>query len=205
VELLFQFTVSELKLELAYRFLEFLGVTLPRRKSSKDSYNQQRIQYTEEIRDIFNVLSGKYSSWEYEREITDPSMISFIRGVFSLMSKVYPADMYLPLAYIMFEGKHDIENARKLAKSLLFNQRMNLVLWNGYAQLEKKSSKLDDARKVYSTALSTQHSLPPEFKAEAPLLFRSYAELELGICFMLLLMLIVVKSKGIMLQHCIYC
>ncbi|CAG8460298.1 12938_t:CDS:10 [Ambispora leptoticha] len=67
---------------------------------------------------------------------------------------------------------------RKLAKELLKTDRMNLVLWNGYAQLEKSRNNISEARKVYLTALSMYRSFPEQYQLHAPLLHRMFAEME---------------------------
>jgi hypothetical protein len=177
---LFQFTCEDLKRELAFRFIEFLGVAcLPPRASSNDSYRQQKILNMEEIGDIFEIIISKKANWTSERTVTEPTLVEFIRSLFAQLSKFYPSDTTYNIAYMSFEQTYNINSARQLARTLLKSNQHDLLLWNQYAQLEKKAGKKDEARRVYSTALSMHYQLPPKFQADAPFLFRSYAEMEL--------------------------
>jgi hypothetical protein len=77
---LFQFTCEDIKMELMYRFIEFLGVSnLTYRVSSNDPYRQQRILYMEEVGDIFEVLVAKKASWQNDKPIKEPSLVEFVR------------------------------------------------------------------------------------------------------------------------------
>ncbi|KAG0224175.1 hypothetical protein BGW42_005299 [Actinomortierella wolfii] len=67
---------------------------------------------------------------------------------------------------------------QKMAKKLLKHDRMDLELWNAYAQMEKSFGRIAEARRVYITALSMYTSFPDEYQNRAPLLYRSFAELE---------------------------
>ncbi|KAF9159142.1 hypothetical protein DFQ26_006871 [Actinomortierella ambigua] len=67
---------------------------------------------------------------------------------------------------------------QKMAKKLLKRDRMDLELWNAYAQMEKAFGRVAEARNIYITALSMYKSFPAEHQVRAPLLYRSFAELE---------------------------
>ncbi|CAG8472282.1 6023_t:CDS:2 [Acaulospora colombiana] len=56
---------------------------------------------------------------------------------------------------------------------------MNLALWNGYAQIERSSNRISEARKVYAGALGRYRSFPEQFRSNAPLLYHSYAKMEI--------------------------
>lgn len=176
---LFRFTCSELKFELLYRFLEFLGLYLPNRFSSNDPYLRQKAQDIDEISAIFDVLITKKQAWENERPIDDSTIAAFTRNVLALAHKAEPKETKLGLAYLSFERLYDLNNARSIAKNILSINKNDLRLWNGYAQMEKKALKLDKARQVYITALSLLQTLPSDSQMDANLLFRSFAELEL--------------------------
>ncbi|CAG8634239.1 9753_t:CDS:2, partial [Diversispora eburnea] len=57
--------------------------------------------------------------------------------------------------------------------------QMNLTLWNGFAQAEASSNKIAEARKVYLGALAQYRTFPIQFRFDAPLLHRTFAEMEI--------------------------
>lgn len=73
-------------------------------------------------------------------------------------------------------------SAVKLAKTILADHRDSLALWDGYARLERQRGKLDDARKVYVTALSLSSdevkSMSAEGRGEAWVLWKGWVEME---------------------------
>ncbi|KAI8918519.1 NRDE-2, necessary for RNA interference-domain-containing protein [Powellomyces hirtus] len=103
----------------------------------------------------------------------------FIRNVLLQCSAMSaPIPDALPLL-LTFEKEFGIKSAQKTAKSLLKTDRMNLALWNTYAQLDVVRGKPAEARKVYETALMSYHSFPEAHRAEAPILYQMLAEMEL--------------------------
>ncbi|KAI9334132.1 NRDE-2, necessary for RNA interference-domain-containing protein [Obelidium mucronatum] len=72
-----------------------------------------------------------------------------------------------------------VKAALKLGKSMLKEERMNLSLWAFYAGLEAGRGKLDEARKIFQTALSAYRTFPPENQHDAVLLYVAYTELEM--------------------------
>ena len=53
------------------------------------------------------------------------------RNVLSLAIRAFPSNVDLATTYISFEAMHDVHKARKLAKELLKQNRLDLRLWNG--------------------------------------------------------------------------
>ncbi|KAG0208757.1 hypothetical protein BGX28_000378 [Mortierella sp. GBA30] len=86
----------------------------------------------------------------------------------------------LSIYHLMYETMDTLSasKSQKLAKKYLKADRMDLALWNSYAQAEKALGRISEARKVYSTALSMYLTFPAENQARAPLIYRHYAELE---------------------------
>lgn len=82
--------------------------------------------------------------------------------------------------YLMYECLESSSSTKgqKLAKKYLKTDRMDLELWNAYAQAEKMLGRVTEARKVYSTVLSMYRSFPAEYQARSPLIYRYFAELE---------------------------
>jgi tetratricopeptide (TPR) repeat protein len=143
--------------------------------------------------DLFEILVAKKASWSSDKLIKEQTQVSFIRyisifsfynilrNVFQQASQMFPDNINFLLAHLSFESLYSVDEARKLAKNLLKSKQTEIILWNWYAQFEKKAGKIEDARKVCSTALSLQHQLPAKSQADSPLLFRNYAELELSL------------------------
>ena len=71
-----------------------------------------------------------------------------------------------------------MHSAIKLAKQVLRDSRQNLVLWDGYARIERQRGKVEEARQVYITALSMYRSFSPADQIDGPLLWRAWAEME---------------------------
>ncbi|KAF9285695.1 hypothetical protein BGZ88_009449 [Linnemannia elongata] len=117
-------------------------------------------------------------------EETQQSNKLFIRNTFEQLIQVTPLDkahrQSLSIYHLMYEGLETLSGskAQKLAKKYLSGDRMDLVLWNGFAQAEKSQGRIPESRKVYSTALSMYPSFPAEHQTRAPLIHRYYAQLE---------------------------
>ncbi|KAG0277084.1 hypothetical protein BGZ95_006543 [Linnemannia exigua] len=105
-------------------------------------------------------------------------------NTFEQLIQVTPLDkahrQSLSIYHLMYEGLETLSGskAQKLAKRYLSGDRMDLVLWNGFAQAEKSQGRIPESRKVYSTALSMYPSFPIEHQSRAPLIHRYYAQLE---------------------------
>lgn len=69
-------------------------------------------------------------------------------------------------------------SAVKLAKQVLRDRRQDLVLWDGYARIERQRGKIAEARQVYLTALSMYRSFVRQHQVDGPLLWRAWAEME---------------------------
>ncbi|KAJ1524709.1 hypothetical protein HK096_000762, partial [Nowakowskiella sp. JEL0078] len=69
------------------------------------------------------------------------------------------------------------KSTEKLAKMHLKKDRMNLLLWNKYAQFEFDAGNV--AQRIYITAISASTSFEDDSKTSAPLLYRMFAEMEL--------------------------
>ncbi|KAL9542170.1 hypothetical protein MBANPS3_008745 [Mucor bainieri] len=103
---------------------------------------------------------------------------AFTRTVFQQLLAVEKSE-HLTICYLAFESSCGQKLGRRLAKSLLKDQRTSLTLWNAYAQMEKSHDRVDEARKVYLTALSMIHTFPEHEQRNAPILYHMFAKLEL--------------------------
>ncbi|KAI9207904.1 NRDE-2, necessary for RNA interference-domain-containing protein [Polychytrium aggregatum] len=80
--------------------------------------------------------------------------------------------------HLAFECAESPKRAAKLAKGLLKTERMNLMIWNAYAQIEKSRGNFDEARKVYETALMSYGTFPIEYQVDAPILLCMFGLME---------------------------
>ncbi|GAA6015188.1 hypothetical protein JCM11491_000498 [Sporobolomyces phaffii] len=87
-------------------------------------------------------------------------------------------DPFLNLDLFALEAAQSPKGAVKVAKQVLRDHRQDLLLWDGYARIERQRGKTADARQVYCTALSMYRSFKPEEQIDGPLLWRSWAEME---------------------------
>ncbi|KAG9291623.1 hypothetical protein G9A89_022042 [Geosiphon pyriformis] len=105
--------------------------------------------------------------------------LAFARNAFNQICKVF-SNTDLNLCSLALESSVDTKNGgRKYAKEMLKTERLNLALWNGYAQLEKSRNNFAEARRVYITALSMYRSFPEQHQVDAPLLYKMFAEMEI--------------------------
>lgn len=79
---LFLISTEDLKLELIFVYLDFLGLRLPlRRQHSNDENYIDRLQDMEDVGDLFANLSSAEIRWEGSLSLSDPTKIHFIRCV----------------------------------------------------------------------------------------------------------------------------
>jgi hypothetical protein len=112
--------------------------------------------------------------------------LDFARNVCALSLQALPSSIRLKTTALLLEAARGGEGkasgvnlARKLAKRFLKADSMNLMLWDAYAQLEKRHGSLQEACNVYNKALSLCPRLPAEQQGPAPLLYWQYAHMEL--------------------------
>ncbi|KAI8835046.1 NRDE-2, necessary for RNA interference-domain-containing protein [Chytriomyces cf. hyalinus JEL632] len=88
-------------------------------------------------------------------------------------------DIALPILLSFEAAREGLKSAQKMGKGMLKAERMNLSLWAIYAGMEAMRGKLDEARKIYQTAIMSYRSFPPESQHDAAVLHLAYAELEM--------------------------
>ncbi|CAG8441268.1 17395_t:CDS:10 [Dentiscutata heterogama] len=110
-------------------------------------------------------------------DILDVNM-NFSRNAFYQLRQIVN-DTEIKLCRLSLEYLYDASSGRNLAKNLLKRDAMNLSLWNGYAQVEKSSNNISEARKVYLGAITQYRTFPEQYRFVAPLLHRSFAEMEI--------------------------
>jgi len=113
-----------------------------------------------------------------EAVVAPPPREGFLVNALCLLRDAFPSSIPLQGAWLealAWEG--GMKPARKGAKQLLKRQRENYSLWVVYASLELRHGHIEEAAKVYRTALPL---MPPGHEARWGLA-RRLAELELGI------------------------
>ncbi|WVF70250.1 hypothetical protein IAT40_005039 [Kwoniella sp. CBS 6097] len=227
---LFAVTIPEVRLQLIYAFLAFLGLPFapPGVPSSSAANNDPHLQWSlannEHARRAFwppkhalkkipwqtvggepmepergrgldnpfgsrvkcwtqdrGTLLGKQSSWFTDLDAIDISAVNvdLVRNVFSLLRPLVP-DPAFTLASFAFESAISPKSAVKLAKTILSSDRDNLLLWDGYARIERHRGNVAAARTVYVTALQaarTARGHGPKTEDELDI-WASWAEME---------------------------
>ncbi|KAI9313832.1 NRDE-2, necessary for RNA interference-domain-containing protein [Dichotomocladium elegans] len=88
-------------------------------------------------------------------------------------------DNHLAICHLALESSYSYKRGKKLAKEMLKEHRNNLILWNVYAQMEKSHGRVNEARRVYQTALAGYKDFPKPDQEASPLLYSAFAQLEL--------------------------
>ncbi|WVQ77105.1 hypothetical protein IAR50_006788 [Cryptococcus sp. DSM 104548] len=98
--------------------------------------------------------TGGSGGWFRDVERVDLEGVDeeLVKEVFRLMGPVVP-DPGFTLAGLAVEAARLPKGAIKAAKSILSQDRTNLLLWDGYARLERQRGNVEAARTVYVTAL----------------------------------------------------
>ncbi|KAK9720413.1 hypothetical protein K7432_004142 [Basidiobolus ranarum] len=187
---------KEPRMSLFYSFLQIMGLPVNRNLQSNHPFNLDTFLHAElnhqPILDSFipyNTSSVAPTSivniggvyMESERStFTDPFKYP-IKNFPQIANSVFPAQKWFGVisAEDLAHINRDFCSARKIAKNMLKADRMNLLLWNGYAKMEYKHRGFGDAQKIYSTAFSMFRTFPLEYQKEAPLLYRNFAEMNL--------------------------
>ncbi|WWC86471.1 uncharacterized protein L201_001348 [Kwoniella dendrophila CBS 6074] len=231
--LLFPITSPEVRLQLIYAFLTFLGLpfTPPDIPSSTPASNDPHLYWTlahnQNKRNYFwparpntkkipwqtvggepmdpertrgldspfqspvkcwlqdrDSMLGRKGTWFTDLDNIDISVLNvdLIRNVFSILRPLVP-DPAFTLASFAFESAVSPKGAIKSAKAILASDRDNLLLWDGYARLERQRGNVGAARTVYATALQAAMSSRKEnVVSEDELdLWSGWAEMELEV------------------------
>ncbi|OXG26985.1 hypothetical protein C359_05015 [Cryptococcus neoformans Bt120] len=78
--------------------------------------------------------------------------VELVRSVFELLRPLVP-DPSFTLASFALEAAISPKGAVKAAKAILASERSNLLLWDGYARIERQRGNISASRTVYATAL----------------------------------------------------
>ncbi|GFP88473.1 protein nrde2 homolog [Phtheirospermum japonicum] len=153
----------------------------------------------EDLRKLHDVLTKKLDnplSVSLELLLNSPdesnmrsNMMRFLRNAILLCLKAFPQNYILERAALVAEELSNttmdltscsVTPCRSLAKTLLKNNRQDVLLCGVYAQREAFFGNIDHSRKVFDMALSSIEGLPLDVKPNVSLLYLWYAEVELA-------------------------
>ncbi|XP_010276297.1 PREDICTED: protein NRDE2 homolog [Nelumbo nucifera] len=208
-EYLFSLCSEEARLSLLSQFIDFFGGKISQWASTNSSSwieNTLSLEalpdsILEDLRNIHEVMTKKESALSnFNLEFLlgssidisrRTSMMKFLRNAILLCLAAFPRNYIMEEAALVAEElfttrmntcTSSVTPSRALAKSLLKNDRQDLLLCGVYARREAASGNIDLARKVFDMALSSIEGLPMDLQSNAPLLYFWYAEAELANC-----------------------
>ncbi|KAH6815829.1 hypothetical protein C2S51_020649 [Perilla frutescens var. frutescens] len=148
------------------------------------------------VHDILMRKSVNLSSFSLELLLSNSddlnmrsNMMKFLRNAILLCLKVFPQNYILEEAALVAEElsntrmnstRYSVTPCRALAKTLLKNNRQDVLLCGVYAKREAFYGNIDHSRKVFDMALSSIDGLPLDAHPNASLLYFWYAEVELA-------------------------
>ncbi|XP_013400214.1 protein NRDE2 homolog [Lingula anatina] len=203
VPCLFVISSQKLKFSLIVCFLDLLGVkneTLT--QSSVQTCRERFSLKVESAEEIFQGEDELYGMVSTSVKLDKNFHQTFTRNMFSQASKVISGNeqTLLTLAWVEYEirtvlGKENAKERkqatkelRKTVKGMLkeSNNRNNLILWDVYASLEWQLGNIEEAVRIYDTAIAMNSqnyvNLPEDKKTGVCRLYRNYAQLTLGLC-----------------------
>jgi len=171
--------------------------------STNDAYFLYRVREIESVGPyLVEYLSSLFADKDLQARLS-PDRIEFIRNVFQLAHEAFPSNTAIAVAQIEFEmhfvvretnefiGPSAASNAaptpgskqqaspdrvvRRMCRSLISRQPSNLVLYHTLAQAELKFHHIDEALRVYDTALGMGKALPASEQPNLMLLHFHFA------------------------------
>ncbi|XP_051123213.1 uncharacterized protein LOC127246064 [Andrographis paniculata] len=203
---LFSLNSEEARMSLIAQFIDFYQGKLAQWTSTNSSSWVEKIlsletlnyPLLEDFRKVHDLLTAKLTeqtstSLEHLLNNSDNStmrisMMKFLRNAILLCLKAFPQNYILEEAVLVAEEisntrmnstNSSLTPCRVLAKSLLKNNRQDVLLCGVYARREAFFGNIDHSRKVFDMALSSIEGLPLEARPCASLLYFWYAEVEL--------------------------
>ncbi|KAJ6340463.1 hypothetical protein OIU77_008259 [Salix suchowensis] len=166
-EYLFSLNSQEARLSLVSQFIEFFGGDLSQWICTNSSSWKDKLLSIEvlpdpiskNLRSIHNILDISEGTFPRNHILEEAALVAEEFSVTKL-------DSTTP--------------CRVLAKSLLKNDRQDVLLCGVYARREAVFGNIGHARRVFDLALTSVEGLPPDLRSNAPLLYFWYAETELA-------------------------
>ncbi|CAK7327938.1 unnamed protein product [Dovyalis caffra] len=206
-EYLFSLNSEEARLSLVSQFIEFFGGDLSQWICTNSSSWKEKILSIEVLPDsISKNLRSLHDILDRSEGSSSSNSLKLLMGIMSNCSKRTDTMKFLRNAVLLcltaFPRNHILEEAalvaeefsitkmdsstpcRALAKSLLKNDRQDVLLCGVYARREAVFGNIGHARRVFDMALASVEGLPPvsdlDLRSNAPLLYFWYAETELA-------------------------
>nr|XP_027122944.1 protein NRDE2 homolog [Coffea arabica] len=204
---LFTLISEEARLSLVSQFVEFFGGRISQwactNSSSWDGTTRSLDAFSysilDNLRKVHDILTEKQSipmSMPLECLLSSSddismrsSMMKFVRNASLLCLSALPQNYVLEEAVLVAEELSNtrmnslvspVTPCRALAKSLLKNNRQDVLLCGVYARREAVSGNIDQARKIFDMALLSVGGLPLDVQSNASLLYLWYAEMEIS-------------------------
>ncbi|KAK6123611.1 hypothetical protein DH2020_042643 [Rehmannia glutinosa] len=204
---LFSLSSEEARLSLVSQFVDFYEGRIAQWTCTNSSnwvektLSLDSLPYSlvEDLRKVHDVLTKKLAnplSISLERLLNSSddsnmrsNMMRFLRNAILLCLKAFPQNYILEGAALVAEelsntrmnsASCSVTPCRALAKTLLKNNRQDVLLCGVYAQREAFFGNIDHSRKVFDMALSSVEGLPLDVKPNVSLLYFWYAEVELA-------------------------
>lgn len=182
IDFLFPILSDSIQKQLIFILLELLGFPIYyMQRSIDDTFTHENLLNKNDSKHLFSIFStslqDRFDHWKPFAYVKKPEVIHFIKNVMEQSIALYPNDNLFKMALLDFVAQSDTENAKRNAKQLLSSDRNNLILWNQYAQMERKSGNIAEARNIYEKTLQIVDSTTPV--GIRFLLYRSYSELEI--------------------------
>ncbi|KAL3824933.1 hypothetical protein ACJIZ3_020962 [Penstemon smallii] len=204
---LFSLSSQEARMSLLFQFIDFYEGRISEWTCTNSSswvektLSLETIPYSilDNLRRVHDVLISKQAnpiSISVEHLLNSPddtnmrsNMMRFLRNATLLCLKTFPQNYILEEAALIAEELSNTRMksiscsttpCRALAKTLLKNNRQDVLLCGVYAQREALYGNIDHSRRVFDMALSSVEGLPPDIKPNASLLYFWYAKVELA-------------------------
>ncbi|XP_042501686.1 nuclear exosome regulator NRDE2 [Macadamia integrifolia] len=208
-EFLFSLSSEEARFSLICQFIDFYGGKISSWTSTNSSswiennisleaLPDSILEDLRKIHEVVNRSDGSSSNFNLEFLLgssTDvsrrTSMMKFLRNAILLCLTAFPRNHIMEEAALAAEELFmtrmnscicTVTPSRALARTLLKNDRQDILLCGVYARSEAVFGNIDLARKVFDMALGSLEGLQLELQSNSPLLYFWYAEVELANC-----------------------
>ncbi|PRP76931.1 hypothetical protein PROFUN_06209 [Planoprotostelium fungivorum] len=188
------FELKETRMSLVDHFLCFMGLSLPNsstgerlKRPGEPSVGSVMPLYSTEIQSLFDEIriptdmkgNTDRESWRSYSPLPDPLDARCVENIFYQTRKLFPSDRRLLMNQLQFFTIQSPNLAADVIKAEMSKNRNDLLLFDAYARVKRKTGSLEEARKVYNGALSLSHALPPASRSAHVILLRNFAEMEM--------------------------
>ncbi|XP_066322738.1 uncharacterized protein [Miscanthus floridulus] len=206
-EFLFSLSSEEARFSLICQFIDFYGGKISRWTSTNSPSWLDRIlslemitnDILEDLSAVSDVVNKNQSSYSYKLESLlgsmhdlsqRPGLMKFLRNAILLLLGVFPRNHVLEEAVLvttqMFTPQENSSStqanaSRALAKSMLKKDRQDFLLCGIYGRTEAMNGNIEQARKIFDTALLSTEATTEDLRKKVPILYLWYAEMEITV------------------------